>query len=1535
MAGTVAVPSKSLAERTTGLPSSADRRDPRNHHKEAQDDGDMATPHSKDSLEILDKSDLDLSELTDHAASVLKVDLAEESKKHLERHSQDSSITGYSFREQWVLRWLLRQIASEQTLHNKPDNIQASSTKSWVLLLHLLDVIPQSVSAEILAERNFLQCLDPQLRQALRTYSAIPRADDVQVSGYGVVAITRERPSKRRRLSPEHAPASFLGGGSSAETIEILFRVCCRFADIVASHSVLGKHNEHSAGLAWTTSVQENARTFAASLQVALTSFRIPASGNSGSTSFSHVQKLLALWNCRPVAVSDVSKAHEVVAFNTSCLSPCFELLDLCTRLSPNDEGAKACALRLEKLLALHTVLPLRTKFHDQQSKQWNQSRLCLNWVDILPVYKDMAVVLAPQKQSSDTQIAEMLDVDWKSWSPHLYSIAIRLIPKSDHRRKQWEQPWLDALFITLCYLSSPALPRLNIEAPNIITRLESGPPPDTDHGLDAVNGLLRVALEQHTSVPLQLLSYVASAVLSCDTGRNGWTLLSNMISLDVNIFIPGLGVPTTNYSINKLRERLHDCVCSETDYGTIRDGIMLPLIPGFARTRALRDFIEMWRTDMMIAMDLAPNEDGTSQAMKVWEDESVFDEVSDMAGQHATAALIQEVFSTTLQNLEERAGPFTTQSLANAAVCAAFVHARQNGGVDPSNLENVQAAALAVLKQQSHHHSDRWRLWKLVASIQEMQTSVHLAADVLTASGGGDENLSLHSLKTAGNAGNLQPSQLRERLERFLVLVQQAAKRNRPFLDALQTEIDALQGFIGTLAQNEALWNGRTADLNSTNKLISACLGTLLSQPAVLHMYPHLALRLMQKLEAKSGHNSQPEGTLRITPCVRDLFHSVLVSVHSNGSRQVTNELDMAMLEAAVDPKLEDAPWELIASLRIESISKSRLRNVASAMFDRLSAINHEISLARLAAYLSLMDRVAAHCSVSFCQGKSWSRWVDILSTLDKRKSEDDENRISAVRRCTTSILRKVFISLVDEAVKAGSDVLSPVLKWCKRTTKLFTPIKYGISRFLALQTCMSVICDSIDKLAESVTKSFRKLCREYVRRLSDAVITILDGTPRISDTAYVDLVGLLQALSDVETGSPVPEDLISLVQSSELACQESFASHFDDPGGFPELFLALSALLGRYLNHWTPKRTMPPQSKVAMKTSLAYPKLRHSVSDQQQLELCANRADNLVRTLDVEGQADLLESMAQGEHRDAIGPMVPCMVAAVVLGSDGSRFSQSPRLVRYLADVPRLSGCFLSMDQPQILLTLENARVTLNLHSKVINQATIDSLLGNLSLLLSSLSTAEHHYTNADAIFDRIIAIIGSLLGRFRRRLSDRHHLLLPILQPLLRCLFYAGSSKQHFHRQPAQGSNPTVFLKGLPPWLRSSIHPLPASSAEKYTRIISSICNPTVSAAKSSSSGKRSGAAAELNDETKRVKTLAGEHMQYLVMEYCRCSLDGEITPQARDKLMPGMYIVLESMSRDLMRGMNAAMDPSSKAIFKALYDDWVRYGKWDRS
>jgi nucleolar pre-ribosomal-associated protein 2 len=425
-----------------------------------------------------------------------------------------------------------------------------------------------------------------------------------------------------------------------------------------------------------------------------------------------------------------------------------------------------------------------------------------------------------------------------------------------------------------------------------------------------------------------------------------------------------------------------------------------------------------------------------------------------------------------------------------------------------------------------------------------------------------------------------------------------------------------------------------------------------------------------------------------------------------------------------------------------------------------------------------------------------------------------------------------------------------------------------------------------------------------------------------------------ILKACSELPQLVSIPEQTIHgirhLVQGVETADRNQRPEL--DGAGLSDVLLDLKSLCDRFSK--SEKRSAAVEwleKPLVLSPDVRIPQV--NITNARDMTSMAIKAADLVRSLAAEHQAETLELLAESRFRGGGGFLGPCVVAAVILQADQSLFHQCPRLAEQLSSVASLDHIAGNSQWRKVLLGLENAKLALEFHPKIVNQATIDALLSNINHLLSSSSerSLDLHDESADLIFNRICDLLVTILSRFRRRLADRHHLLLAVLQQLLRSLFYPGSTNLSTRRVPVQGSNPTGFLNSLPRWLRTSKDFLPPSSAANYSRILSSICNPTVSAAKSSR--KRGGSA--LNDETKQVRALAGQHMQYLVMEYARCSLDGEIRPHVKEKLIPGLYSVLDAMSRDLMRGMNAAMDPSSRAIFKALYDDWTRYGKWDKT
>lgn len=113
-----------------------------------------------------------------------------------------------------------------------------------------------------------------------------------------------------------------------------------------------------------------------------------------------------------------------------------------------------------------------------------------------------------------------------------------------------------------------------------------------------------------------------------------------------------------------------------------------------------------------------------------------------------------------------------------------------------------------------------------------------------------------------------------------------------------------------------------------------------------------------------------------------------------------------------------------------------------------------------------------------------------------------------------------------------------------------------------------------------------------------------------------------------------------------------------------------------------------------------------------------------------------------------------------------------------------------------------------------------------------------------------------------------------------------------------------------------------------ASAYARLLTRICDPSVSAVTRSVRHFK----LDLSDETKKAQSIAGQHLPYLIMEYCDCRLKARISPEMKAALDPGLYAVLGVMSQEVMRTMNAGMDESRRAVFKVLYDDWSQFGRW---
>ena len=231
---------------------------------------------------------------------------------------------------------------------------------------------------------------------------------------------------------------------------------------------------------------------------------------------------------------------------------------------------------------------------------------------------------------------------------------------------------------------------------------------------------------------------------------------------------------------------------------------------------------------------------------------------------------------------------------------------------------------------------------------------------------------------------------------------------------------------------------------------------------------------------------------------------------------------------------------------------------------------------------------------------------------------------------------------------------------------------------------------------------------------------------------------------------------------------------------------------------------------------------------------------------------------------------------------------------------------GLSRRVEFPECMLSMQCIKMLLQNHTRVISQWHIDELLAAIVVKASNLDTQTEQ--NSGKLYIGLCRLFGTILAVHRAKIGGRYHLVVLTLQALLRCLFVPYKDSE------AVGRESSTFGE---------------SHAAAYGRILTMICDPTVSSVTRSRNRLR----LELNDKTKKARSIAGQHLPYLIMEFCGCQLTGRLLPGMRAALNVGLYAVLAVISPDIMRTMNAAMDSSSRSVFKALYDDYRRFGKWN--
>ncbi|EXJ83226.1 hypothetical protein A1O1_06845 [Capronia coronata CBS 617.96] len=1441
------------------------------------------------------------------------------------------------FKERWLLRWLLKNLNTSDPKGGAPKTVRNNAQKFvslpqfWALLLAVTSRITDEVCLEILLERKFFHALDESIKLCLTPEQS---GSASQISSPADLD-PKERPSKKRRLSPP-APKEQTGPSHRTKLIWPLLQAACRCVGLLA---VTSSQRQRRVAPTWTASWSDQASLLGGLLDAVAFLLRNASQAAEQVLLSQLLSTALSFWKGDNTAVRTQTDDPNQ-AFASHCLEPVLVILDFLRKAHLNNKELVSSKTTMERLVAMHVVFPFRAIFNERYAKKWRNVHDVLLYdhlESMLKGFRERIMVLGDglARTPNRTISATQRNLSWM-----ILDIAVRSVPASDLRKRQQEQPWLDSLFICVIHLLWPHIPQVTATGA-VHQDVSNNPAPgNRESWVAALEKLVDVALALKLKVSLSVLGYVLSGMFAVDEETCPWILLAKIIRLDVNIIVPSTGLSNSGQLLKQLLQRIESSTVSMELYEVIRDDIVLALLRAFARARALDGFVTIWQQNMSEAIRVrytSKDDPDTVPAVLVWDDEDVFDEFKSLALVHAPPTMSQRLLqelSEQLKGIAEKIGS-TADAFAKLAVVSALLElsGTEDAGLNlpATHLSDLFQETMSALPRRSDYQAQRWRLWKairLLVSLLDLEKISGLESLM-------QPSYNFMSLDELEDSGKHDPTRKRaarflECLECFTLVVELAVKQPQ-FQKKLASELNHLTELMmqsQTSAKSFALWNGRSFDCDSPSKLVAACIGRLLQRPEAFSSCSDALKDLIDKsldLISSPGHsNTTSEDERNLAALMKALANAEEV-INNPTLRETVLQHTAQSLESA-DGRLSQSQLQVIP---LGAIKKPLLRKLAAATTSRLMGDPQNSTLQAIADDLNLVIQLDSVSSRTSIDCKEWTLWVELSEKLLSRKDIALSPFLWPVVHMLTTIVDRIF---VQASAAQKSAVLSDIFTWTKKAIEAAQDSELHHSDFLALQVFFGHFCQGEEILDNIVTRQkLGKVQKGYLRLLKDRLDRAIRGLE--DEKTLFELKLTLDAahrIGDLARDEQIRQEVAGVQRMLQTATTSL--------GAKDEWRMRLSAQ--RECWELVPLPDSKPDEK---QLEMSIQKLAASfdgvVWTNADVSLLLLDADIVVRQGGPAAWTHIFDFLHKQDKHPGFQLVRPVVIASIILHTTTQDILQHPDLAETLAGIACLQNLSLASTLEELVLTLENARTVLDTHPLVVNQATLDRLLASLCTVASAISDEHISISSPDTntgphaadIYDRLCAIVGSVLARHRRRVSDRYHLILPVLQTLLRCLFWPGSRGLHDTNGTTIAIGLGSFGQILPKWMRESPESLPPSSAEKFSRLLSSICNPTVSAARSS---KRRGHN-ELNDETKRAKLLAGQHMQYLVMEYARCTLDGQISSLVKERLMPGMYSVMSAMERDLLRALNAGMDPSSRAIFKTLYDDWSRYGKWDKS
>ncbi|KAL2795076.1 Urb2/Npa2 family-domain-containing protein [Aspergillus keveii] len=1417
-------------------------------------------------------------------------------------------------KEEWVLRWLLKKLKAGKNYRVEP--------ASFLLLRQLIDLIPPKTLASTLKDHKFLGLVEhaigdltddvftglgdgttdilPSDSESSRTLSDSSRAN----GGHDKKGTKRKR-ARDNAMDIDEQPRT------PASCFLTFTRVLdCLYSLVTLSNRTVGVTEAASSHLrnALRGEPLQVANTVGKSLtlaSIAVTQFCHGRKTTELQHLFFVLPSLFEMWELRSHRQDDSSQGSSHEAFATHCFQSALRLLH-CVRASQLDTDERNQLLNgLERLIAVHVVFPARTGFLRRGGSGIDYSSSEPDWSSVQPISDTFRPILCAEELLNHNGARKRLQWETVDLIPEFFAVATRSVPRDTFRRKTDEEPWLETLFVAVAEL---AFSVVNAEGiPKFMPRFVS-----------VLEQLFRVVLTQNVRLSLHTLLAHAryTGLLKDGLSEVEWSLTALLIELGVDIFLPNSGLAGSDKLLEALLSKImlhwQTGVSTASSTEVIKTGIVLPLLRGFTGARDLATFMEIWYQQLGNVETARMRNGGKLGLFTVWEDDDLCNAYGDLLRNPLNQNLAAAQMRAAASDIRGDDGGINTSEDAYGQVVileSGFRKRPVNLADTNADLESVLGTVISSLSSKQILHW-RWRLWRLVRSLVENNTHK-------TDSGLGVKllNLTGEAVTSIRHCHQESQNKLSARLEciEAYQFILAAIKHTNDGAAEFPTAMKEATDFIKTISAKNALqsmsspWDGRSESIDSPTILSLAYVLSLVRSPRVwCRIEPEVRRSLFGHILSLVTAQYQPSSSSLETLASGARFLQAWTSVVSHEYLLNTPVIINDLINVISERVKDDPPNR---KLYIESLQRvpatSIRRSQRGAMLDLLQGVvmQQDSSPVVTVGILSLMAKLSEMSKSTAQLTGSWEPVWEIAKAITLQGADVDLEIMKAFR----FLHRAVFAKLL---LLAEGD-----------RRKLFKKMYRKISAKIAKLQSLNPSSMECFFLRLSLSQFW-----QYRSQLGDAI----DGSElaSIRERTFALVVADLRLAKDQCKKQPL-EETISLIKTLDaLEDFEDLATNHVEVKKFLskiESYVEKSADSGSSLRRHIRRRVLATQGQ---EKSVTVPVVQYAeslplqqmYSEQQQLFIWSTT--DQFRSMST---ASLLRVIREVRQLGFLGKNAEylLLIAGLAISAAPSTEDRESDQAKELSLI--CTGITEAISQTkshvEFVLATECLDVLLRNHPRCISQWNVDSLLSCIAVCASK-SGPRINPEYSGMIYIRLCRLLGLLLGLHRQKIGGRFHLILPPMQRLLHCLFAKANRRASRLAKSDTGS------AQQPHWLSQ----LDATHATHFTRLLTSLCDPTVSAV---SRPTPHGASHEgLTDQTKKAKRIAGQYLQYLIMDYAQRSLLGTLSPEVKAALLPGLYSALDVMSRETMRAMNAGLDISGRAVFKSLYDDYMRFGRWNK-